>query len=216
MDVAFWQTRWQRGETGFHKSRVNPLLSRWWPRLQLAPSARVWVPLCGKSLDMLWLREQGHQVQGVELARSALESFIEEQQLKLSWQQQAEFDAAVGEGFELLCGDFFNLAAQQLSEVSAVYDRAALIALPPEMRKSYVQHTRAILPPGWQMLLVTLDYPQEQRAGPPFSVPDQEVRALFSGCRVELLDEQDVLAEHAVFASQGMQTLVERVYRIQS
>lgn len=216
MDAEFWQTRWQRKETGFHKSSVNPLLSRWWPEMQVPAGARVFVPLCGKSLDMLWLREQGHQVQGVELALAALESFISEQKLALAWQQQGEFSVASGEGFELCCGDFFSLTAEHLAGVTAVYDRAALIALPPEMRKDYVAHTRAILPTGWQMLLVTLDYPQEQRPGPPFSVPDAEVRELFSGCQVELLDEQDVLADHAVFASQGMRRLVERVYRIHS
>ena len=104
MEAEFWQTRWQRGETGFHKSRINPLLSRWWPALQVRPSARVWVPLCGKSLDMLWLRDQGYEVQGVELARTAIESFISEQKLALTWQQQDEFDVAIGAGFELLCG----------------------------------------------------------------------------------------------------------------
>ncbi|MAB25438.1 thiopurine S-methyltransferase [Pseudomonas neustonica] len=216
MEAEFWQTRWQRGETGFHKSRINPLLSRWWPALQVRPSARVWVPLCGKSLDMLWLRDQGYEVQGVELARTAIESFISEQKLALTWQQQDEFDVAIGAGFELLCGDFFKLTAEQMKDITAVYDRAALIALPPDMRRAYVAHTRAILPPGWQMLLVTLDYPQQQRPGPPFSVPDDEVHSLFAGCRIELFDEQDVLADHAVFAAQGMDQLVERVYRIQN
>mgnify|MGYP003636976873 CR=1 FL=1 len=128
MEAEFWQTRWQRGETGFHKSRINPLLSRWWPALQVRPSARVWVPLCGKSLDMLWLRDQGYEVQGVELARTAIESFISEQKLALTWQQQDEFDVAIGAGFELLCGDFFKLTAEQMKDITAVYDRAALIA----------------------------------------------------------------------------------------
>ncbi|MEH6493003.1 thiopurine S-methyltransferase [Halopseudomonas sp.] len=214
MDAAFWQARWQRGETGFHKAAVNPLLSRWWPRLQVPVGAVVWVPLCGKSLDMLWLREQGQRVQGVELARSALEAFVSEHQLALDWQQQGEFSTATGDGFELFCGDFFALTPAMLQGVCAVYDRAALIALPEPMRVAYVAHTRQLLPAGWKMLLVTLDYPQEQRPGPPFSVPDAEVKRLYAGCQIEVLDEQDVLADHAVFAAQGMRELTERVYLI--
>jgi thiopurine S-methyltransferase len=214
MDAAFWQTRWQRGETGFHKAAVNPLLSRWWHQLQVPAEAAVWVPLCGKSLDMLWLRQQGHRVQGVELARSALEAFISDHQLALDWQHNGEFDVAIGEGFELLCGDFFALTPELLKNVGAVYDRAALIALPEPMRAEYVAHTRRLLPPAWKMLLVTLDYPQAQRPGPPFSVPDAEVKRLYVGCRIDVLDEQDVLADHAVFAAQGMRELVERVYLI--
>tara|TARA_R110000764_G_scaffold148809_1_gene236594 strand:- start:170 stop:835 length:666 start_codon:yes stop_codon:yes gene_type:complete len=214
MDAAFWQARWERGETGFHKAAVNPLLSRWWPRLKVPADAQVWVPLCGKSLDMLWLRQQGHRVQGVELARSALQAFISEHQLASAWQQQGEFEVAAGEGFDLLCGDFFALTPDMLKNVSAVYDRAALIALPEPMRAEYVAHTRRLLPSGWKMLLVTLDYPQAQRPGPPFSVPDAEVKRLYAGCRIDVLDEQDVLADHAVFAAQGMRELVERVYLI--
>lgn len=214
MDAEFWQTRWQRGEIGFHKASTNPLLQRWWPRLELNNAEPVWVPLCGKSLDLLWLRSQGHPVVGVELARSALEAFSAEHHLNLSWRQAGEFDVAEGAGFELFCGDFFALRPDQLVGIRAVYDRAALIALPAEMRALYVAHQRALLPRGWRMLLVTLDYPQEQRPGPPFSVPDAEVRRLYAGCDIQLLEESDVLADHAVFASQGMRSLVERVYLI--
>lgn len=214
MDAEFWHTRWQRGEIGFHKASINPLLQRWWPRLQLGGEEPVWVPLCGKSLDLLWLREQGHSVRGVELARAALEDFSAEHQLALQWRSSGEFEIAEGAGFELFCGDFFALQAEQLNGIKAVYDRAALIALPQQMRARYVAHQRALLPAGWRMLLVTLDYPQEQRPGPPFSVPDAEVRRLYEGCQIEVLDEQDVLADHAVFASQGMRSLIERVYLI--
>lgn len=214
MDATFWQERWQRGEIGFHKASINPLLQQWWPRLSLSGTESVLVPLCGKSLDLLWLRQAGHPVIGVELARSALEAFDAEHQLALEWTHEGDFAVARGAGFELLCGDYFALQAEQLAAVSAVYDRAALIALPPSMRERYVAQLRSLLPDGWQMLLVTLDYPQEQRPGPPFSVPDAEVRALYQGCQIEVLDEQDVLPDHAVFASQGMQSLVERVYLI--
>ncbi|MCL5042324.1 MAG: thiopurine S-methyltransferase [Gammaproteobacteria bacterium] len=214
MEAGFWHERWNKGETGFHKSRPNPLLSRWWPHLGVAPGAPVWVPLCGKSLDMTWLRDQGHPVLGIELARSALESFAAEQALQLGWREQGEFAISEGEGYCLYCGDYFGLKAADVASVQGVYDRAALIALPEAMRTRYVEHMRSILPAGWRLLLITLDYPQDQRPGPPFSVPDSEVRSLFAGCRIELLDEQDVLDDHPVFRQQGMTRLQERVYRI--
>lgn len=214
MQADFWHERWAKNEIGFHKSRPNPLLSKWWPRLGLPEGVPVWVPLCGKSLDMAWLREQGHPVVGIELARSALESFAVEQKLQLAWREQGEFSVSEGEGYCLYCGDFFGLKADDLAAVKGIYDRAALIALPEAMRRSYVEHMRRILPAGWKLLLITLDYPQAERPGPPFSVPDTEVRGVFAGCQIELLDEQDVLDDHPVFREQGMTRLLERVYRI--
>lgn len=214
MDAHFWHERWQRGEIGFHKATVNPLLTRWWPTLQLPPGSAVWVPLCGKSLDLLWLRDQGHRVLGVELSRSALAEFASENQLQLNWRPEGEFELAEGQGFSLYAGDVFALQPAHLAQVAAVYDRAALIALPAELRARYAAHMQDILPAGWQMLLVTLDYPQSERPGPPFSVADDEVRHLFQGCQIKLLHEQDVLAEHAVFRQQGMTRLHERVYHI--
>ncbi|MEH6500784.1 MAG: thiopurine S-methyltransferase [Pseudoalteromonas distincta] len=214
MDAHFWHERWQRGEIGFHKSRVNALLARWWPTLPLPAGCSVWVPLCGKSLDMLWLRGQGHAVVGVELSRTALEDFAAEHQLSLTWRTQGCFDIAEGQGLELYAGDVFSQSAEHLAKIAAVYDRAALIALPPAMRAQYVAHTLSVLPAGWQMLLVTLDYQQAERPGPPFSVDDEEVRRLFDGCQITLLDDQDVLSDHAVFQQQGMTRLHERVYHI--
>lgn len=214
MDADFWRERWQLGQTGFHKSRVNPLLRRWWPELGLAAQATVLVPLCGKSLDMIWLRDEGHSVLGVELSRLALEDFIREQDIECAWQHQGGFEVAQCGPLALYCGDFFTLDAAQLANVTAVYDRAALIALPPPMRQRYVEHLRAHLVSGWQLLLITLDYRQSERAGPPFSVPDAEVRDLFAGCKVSVLQESQVLDDHAVFRDQGMTSLFERVYLI--
>jgi thiopurine S-methyltransferase len=189
-------------------------LLRFWGDLDLTPGAGVLVPLCGKSLDMIWLREQGHGVLGVELSRLALEDFIREQSLECDWENQGDFAVAQCGALALYCGDYFALNADQLASVTAVYDRAALIALPSPMRKRYVAHLRACLPVGWQLLLVTLDYQQQERAGPPFSVPDAEVRDLFEGCTVSILQEEEVLDQHAVFKQEGMTGLIERVYLI--
>lgn len=216
MDAQFWHQRWQLGEIGFHKSRVNPLLTRWWSALTVPDGARVLVPLCGKSIDMLWLLQQGYAVCGVELSRAALDAFEAEQGLQLHWRERHDFQVGEQQGLKLFCGDFFALHRRDLDRVVAVYDRAALIALPVELRRDYAAHLRAQLPANWRMLLITLDYDQTQRPGPPFSVPDDEVHRLFAGCRISLLDEQDVLEDHQVFKAQGMTALSERVYLIQS
>ncbi|HDZ57751.1 MAG TPA: thiopurine S-methyltransferase [Pseudomonas xinjiangensis] len=215
MEADFWKQRWHLGETGFHKSQVNPLLTHWWPFVRASQGAPVLVPLCGKSLDMHWLVDRGHTVIGVELARKALQEFAAEQALAFEWTITGPFEKVEGQGYRLYCGDFFALTASDVGSVQVVYDRAALIALPGRMREEYAAHMRRILPPRWTMLLVTLDYPQAQRAGPPFSVSDEEVRRLFAGCDIALLDNRDVLDEHQMFRSQGMTELHERVYLIE-
>jgi len=222
MNIDFWHERWEKGETGFHLSKVNPLLVRWWSALTPQPNEPVWVPLCGKSLDMIWLRQQGHPVSGVELSKQALEAFASEQQLDLRWrtleknqpQAQESLTVAEGEGFELFCGDYFSITAAQLTHIRLIYDRAALVALPTAMRQRYVERMRATLPSDWRMLLLTFDYPQEQRPGPPFSVSDDEVRQLFSGCTVEILNEQQEIDRHGTFRAQGLTSIIERVYLI--
>ena len=214
MEADFWHERWERGETGFHKADINPLLSRWWPSLELPAGADVLVPLCGKSLDMIWLARQGHRIIGVELARTALEAFAEEAGIVLQWQQSAGFAEAKADPYQFYCGDYFALSEAQVATAAGVYDRAALIALPEPMRADYVEHMRRILPAGWKMLLVTLDYPQHERPGPPFAVSDNEVTRLFDGCEIRLLEDQSVLEAHQVFKQQGMTRLNERVYLI--
>lgn len=215
MDPSFWHNRWARNEIGFHLQHPNPMLTAWWHALNLAPDDAVLVPLCGKSQDMRWLRDHGHAVVGVELSREALDAFNGEQRLALTWSEHDDMPVATGQGYTLYCGDFFNLSAQMLGNVRAVYDRAALIALPPDMRARYTEHLLAMLPAGWDMLLITLEYPDSEMAGPPFSVDQNEVRQHFSDCDIQLLQTRDVLAEQPRFRESGLTALIERVWRIQ-
>lgn len=216
MHEEFWQARWARNEIGFHRSDVNPLLPRHWPALGLAPGSEVLVPLCGKSLDMLWLAAQGHPVLGIELAEKAVRDFFVEQGLIAEVSDDGRLRRYQAAGIALLQGDFFAVNAQQAAGCRGYYDRAALIALPPEMRRRYVAHLSALLPAGCVGLLATLDYPQEQRQGPPFAVSDAEVRELYGdeGWLVELLEDEDVLAENAGFLALGVNSLRERIYRL--
>lgn len=215
MDEGFWQARWSQDQIGFHLDAVNSYLQRHWPALDLPAEARVLVPLCGKSLDLAWLAAQGQRVLGVELAQKAVEAFFSEQGLQPEIEVQAAFTCYRAGAVELWCGDFFALTAEDVADCVALYDRAALIALPPELRERYTAHLTRILPPACQGLLVTLDYDQEQLDGPPFAVPDQEVRRLLEPAwRAESLEARDVLGENWKFLQRGLSRLEERVYRL--
>lgn len=215
MDEAFWQARWARDQIGFHLDRVNPYLQRHCSALELQSDARVLVPLCGKSLDLVWLAGQGYRVLGVELAQKAVEDFFAEHGLNAEISQEGAFKVYRAGAVELWCGDFFALSAEQLGDCRALYDRAALIALPPEMRKGYVAHLQAILPAGCRGLLITLDYPQSQMDGPPFAVTDAEVHELFgAGWQLHALEMRDVLGDNWKFLQRGLERLDEVVYRL--
>ena len=216
MDEAFWQRRWARNEIGFHLNEVNPYLRRHWPSLGLAPGARVLVPLCGKSLDMAWLADQGLAVLGVELSERAAEDFFTEHGLVPDVSVQGELKVYRAGNVEIRCGDFFAVTPDDVADCRALYDRAALIALPSDMRQRYVNHLASILAPGCQGLLITLDYQQEQMSGPPFAVGDAEVRDLLNTrWKIKLLELADVLNEsNWKFLQRGLTRLDERCYRL--
>lgn len=213
MEPDFWHERWASNQIGFHEGKPNNFLTRFFPQLDLAPGAKLFVPMCGKSVDMLWLAQQGHRVLGVELSSVAVQTFFAENQLTAEQRIQGAFSCWRGGGIEILCGDFFALTAAELADVAAVYDRAALIALPEAMRNAYARHLDVILPAGIRHLLVTLDYPQEQMQGPPFSVDAAEVQRLFAErCRIEPLDSRDALADSPHLAAKGLTRLQENVF----
>jgi thiopurine S-methyltransferase len=213
MKKDFWLERWEREEIGFHQNEVNPYLCEYWQELHLACDSMVFVPLCGKSQDMLWLRKQGHQVMGVELSNIAVQAFFKENGYTPHHVTRGKFEHCEADGIRILCGDFFDLSKDDLAKVSAVYDRASLIALPPEMRERYVRHLVSILPPATQILLITVDYPQPEMQGPPFSVSSGEVEALYrEHAEVRLLAQLDVLAQNPRFQERGLSRLRENIF----
>ena len=213
MEPKFWQERWARNQIGFHLPEVNPYLQRHWP--PLAEGAKVLVPLCGKSLDLMWLASQGLRVVGVELSEQAVEAFFSEQNLTPRITERGVFKVYQADLIEIWCGDFFALDAEVLADCTALYDRAALIALPPLMRAQYTDHLNTWLPAGCQGLLITLDYEQVQKAGPPFAVTDEEVQLLLGERWVlRVLQEQDILGESWKFVQDGVTRLEERVYQL--
>jgi thiopurine S-methyltransferase len=198
----FWQERWRAAQIGFHQSAVHRQLQAFWPTLGVDPGSQVLVPLCGKSLDLIWLRDHRHSVAGVELASVAVESFCLENGVPARRRTADGFDIYEAERLRLFCGDFFSLMPHLLGSVSAVYDRAALIAWPTALRAPYVQRLAALTTSGAKTLLITAEYPQDQMSGPPFSVCADEVDRLYSEHHeIRLLDRQDILANEPRFKS---------------
>jgi thiopurine S-methyltransferase len=215
MDADFWQQRWRDGQIGFHQERVTPLLEQHWDALDLPENSKVFVPLAGKSLDMTWLAARGHRVLGVELSELAVQQFFAEHNLTPIICASKFGQHYTSGPIELILGDAFALDAAILSDCAAVHDRAALIALPPAMRQRYANELYARLPIDCRGLLITLEYPQHEKKGPPFSVGENEVRALFDrDWHIELLERRDILAEQPGFVAEGVSALQTGVYRM--
>ncbi len=215
MDRDFWLQRWQQQQIGFHLPHVNPRLVQHAGALPSAPGQRVLVPLCGKSIDMVWLAERGLRVLGVELSALAVETFFREQGWAPRITNEGVFTRYATDNIELLCGDVFALDAERVGDVHGVYDRAAMVALPPAMRAAYAAQLSRLLPSTASGLLVTFEYDEQQMQGPPFSVPDAEVHALLSPAfEVTHLAEHDVLRDEPRMRDRGLTRLQEHVYAL--
>ena len=213
MDPEFWHARWEEGDIGFHQETINPHLEQHWPRLNLPADMRVFVPLCGKTRDMLWLAGEGHRVVGVELSERAVRAFFEDNGLHPQVSEDGAFKRFAVDEIEILCGDFFALDAARLGPVEAVFDRASLVALPESMRRRYAEQMRRLLEPETTVLLVTFDYPQAEMDGPPFAVTEDEVHALYdAGFDVQRLAGVDLLPTHDRFRQRGLTRLEELVF----
>lgn len=174
-----WLDLWERNQIDFHQKEGNSFLKKYWSALNLKPGADVFVPLCGKTPDLLWLAQQGYQVTGVELAEMACEAFFEENKLAYQVERLGSLKRYFNSQIQIFAGDFFALTKKELSHVDAVYDRAALIALPEELRKRYVRHLIRLMPAKSQILLIVYEANNTVQ-GPPYSVSQKEVQTLFA------------------------------------
>lgn len=215
MDADYWKSRWQRGETGWHRDEVMPLLQKHWPSLQPEPGSEVLVPLSGKTLDMPWLAAQGHRVLGIELSARGIAEFFTEQGLQDGVVDTVDGPLHQAGQLAILEADALEVSAATLSGIRHIYDRAALIALPPDLRQRYVDTLYARLPSGARGLLITLEYPQHEKDGPPFSINEDEVHRLFSPAwEATLLERRDILDQQPSFVANGVTALATAVYSL--
>ncbi|MHB8253164.1 MAG: thiopurine S-methyltransferase [Acidiferrobacter sp.] len=214
MEPEFWHERWHENRIGFHQSDVNRFLQRYMARIQGAPPGPVFVPLCGKSRDMTWLRDHGREVIGVELSPLAVEAFFREGKQEVLRAGRGEFLEYRAAGFTILLGNYFQLTQALLGPVSVVYDRAAFIAMPPEKRRDYAAHTADLLVSGTPLLLIAPFSLKDPQSGPPFVVSQEEIVDLFApSFTVELLEcERETRATNPGLDEQGLAWREEAVY----
>ncbi|MCP4092674.1 MAG: thiopurine S-methyltransferase [Planctomycetes bacterium] len=215
MEAQFWIDRWAAGNIGFHRPDYNEYLQQFWSQIGVDASAKVFVPLCGKSLDLNWLAEQGHAVIGNEVAEQAVEDFFRDAELEAKREKSERYQGFSHGDIRILCGDYFALTEEDLDGATAWYDRAAQVALPPEMREAYYDQLAELLPVGAIGLSLSFEYPQEQKSGPPFSVEEDEIQRLCHGrFSVELLDRMDRLSLEPRLVEQGLTRADEAIYRL--
>ncbi|WP_116364274.1 thiopurine S-methyltransferase [Parahaliea mediterranea] len=180
MDTEFWHHKWREGDIAFHEGAPNALLQTHLPRLGLATGSRIFLPLCGKTRDIAWLLAQGYRVAGAELSQLAIRQLFSELGLTPDVKETGALAHYRAEHIDIFVGDIFALNAQALEPVQAIYDRAALVALPADIRRRYSAHLAAITAAAPQ-LLVTLAYDPAQLDGPPFSIDGPEVQRQYQG-----------------------------------
>lgn len=192
MEPEHWHRVWTNNELGFHQAEGNPMLRRWLPELNLPAGSRVLVPLCGKTPDLAWLASHGFEVVGIELSDVAARDFFAERSVVPTVSASQGLTSYSADGVTIVVADFFAVGSALVGPVDAVYDRAALVALPFDMRSAYTAHLLAMTD-GAAQLLVTFEYEQDQLAGPPFSVDGDEVARLYAETySLTRLDDQPV------------------------
>jgi len=215
MDTDFWHDRWQRNEIGFHQSEINRHLMKHWATLAIPQDATVFVPMCGKSQDLLWLMDKGYRVIGVELSPIAVEDFFKENEISFEVTEDGPFYVYRHNDLTIYLGDYFQLEKRHLEDVEVIYDRAALVALPEAMRRDYAEHITKCMPDDEDILLVTMDYPQQEMSGPPFSVTEQEVHNLYAHrYEIHLLESFDVLGSNPRFRERGLSRMDECIFHM--
>ncbi|WP_422467873.1 thiopurine S-methyltransferase [Endozoicomonas sp. ALC013] len=213
MDEINWQSHWENNNIGFHLDQANPMLVKHWPKIRAVPKDMVFVPLCGKSLDMVELHKQGHFVIGSELSEVAVEAFFSEQNLNYTRQAAGEHEYWSSERLALVRGDFFTLTAESIP-ARFVYDRAALVALPPGKQEAYIEQLLRIAPDIEQILLITVEYDDTAAAAPPFSIPPNRVKALYGDhFEIDLIETRDTKPSPRKQA-QGLQVITEHVFKL--
>jgi thiopurine S-methyltransferase len=208
--MEYWHNRWDTLQLGWHRDEFNDLLEKHWFSINPPKDCEVLVPLCGKSLDMIWLAKQGYKVVGLELVQQAIETFFQENNLESSTIKVDKHTKYSSTPFTIFQGDIFDLQSGMI-QADAWYDRAAMVALPNSVRQQYVKQIYNQTKPGAVGLLITFSYPEDEMEGPPFSLPDHLVMDYFSnGFEVECLEKIDLEDEK----DRGLSNVKSSVFKI--
>lgn len=216
MDPEFWRARWRKGEIGFHQPHATPALVRHADRLSADPRDRILLPLCGKTLDLIFLSGRGHPVIGVEVVEEALEAFFKENALSVERGQAGPHRKLFAHGVTGVVADFLGIEAGDIGgPVQGIFDRGALVAVPPETRGRYAERELGLLAPGGRILLVAFEYDAAKHSGPPFSVGEEVIREHYAAAAsIERLERRDIIEEEPRFKQRGLDWLEESVWLI--
>ncbi len=191
MDANFWQQRWEKGDIGFHVNKANPILVEHLKRLNLKEGSRLFIPLCGKTLDISWLLSNGYKVVGVELSELAINQLFNDLGIKPEIYYIDRFKHYRAKNIDIFAGDVFDFTKELIEQVDAVYDRAGLVALPEDVREKYSAHLIKITGAASQ-LLICYEYDQRLMAGPPFSIPGEEINQIYNAYELRLIECKSV------------------------
>ncbi len=208
--MDYWERRWATNQTGWHRQNFNDLLTKHWPNINAPVKGKVLIPLCGKSLDMLWFADIGYNVTGIELAPTAIKEFFADNDMIPECIDRGNYNEFSSGSFTILNGNVLDFKPG-LIMADAWYDRAAMIALPPQQREKYIRQIAQQTKSGAVGLLITYTYPQNEMTGPPFSLEDKDVRILFShGFEVEQLERIELEDEKG----RGLSSISSSVFKI--
>jgi thiopurine S-methyltransferase len=213
-----WHDFWSReGNPGFHEEEGNSYLKQFLPQFDLNPGDHIFLPLCGKTVDMLWLANQGFTVSGVELSEVAVKAFFEESELDYKVESMEDFNCYYSDKIRLYHGNFIDLKTWQLSSCKLVYDRAAMVAIEPDIRHLYSQHMLRIIPDASAMLMILLEYDQNIVSGPPFSVTQSEVDSYYGQhFQLETLLHEEMIDKEPRWRERGLLSFKETVLKIKA
>ena len=208
-----WELRWKEGRIGFHLPEVNTYLMRHSEEFFKQKVKKIFVPLCGKSIDLSWLAARSKKVVGVEGVRKPVAEFFAENNVNYSIQNIDGFELFSSDSIDIYFGDFFALNKLKIGQFNVIYDRASIVAIEEDLRRKYVDHLMNFLTEDGIILLITLEYDQNQMQGPPYSVPFSEVKKLFSSRgKLKLLETCDILDNR--LRKKGLSRALERVIKI--
>ena len=214
MKRDFWLQKWEEGDIPFHQQDVNTDLIQYFSQLDLRKGEHILVPLCGKSVDLIWFAKQGLSVIGVELSPIACHDFFSEWGVEPIVTNHGSFTIYEYNHIKIFCGDFFELSTDSLPSIKGVYDCKALIALPPDVRQRYVKHLIACVGEHVKILLITLDTHDTVKS-PPFPINQAEINMLYGGCfNIQRLKQETTRALSDNLIQKGFTEIMETIYLI--